>query len=154
MRITKRIEFDYGHRIPFHSSKCRSPHGHRAVVDITLEGGVKPIRGQSDDGMVLDFSEVKKLVMEQIHDIWDHAFLIWEQDRPLIDFLLGNKDWKIVPLEFIPTAENLSQHIFNILSTQYNKKYGDDLVLRQVRFYETPNSWADATQQISSFWRR
>ena len=140
MRITKRIEFDYGHRIPYHNSKCRSPHGHRAVLEITVEGDIKPIRNQSDDGMVIDFSEIKALASALVGDKWDHAFLVWEGDTSTVYFLLQNK-FKCDILPVIPTAENLVELAYDMLE----KAYLDiGLTLSRVRFYETPNSWADA----------
>ena len=38
LTITKRLEFDAGHRIPQHKSQCRNLHGHRYALEITLEG--------------------------------------------------------------------------------------------------------------------
>jgi len=143
MIITKRVEFDYGHRIPNHKSKCFSPHGHLCVLEVTLEGDVKSIRGESDDGMVLDFSDVKAVIMELIVNKWDHAFLIWEGDTLLLD-ALDKFGWKINILPCVPTAEELAEYIFGILDKAYSELYKDELKLTQVRFYETPNSWADA----------
>ena len=40
MRITRRLEFDAGHRIPDHQSQCRHLHGHRYAMEITLSGDV------------------------------------------------------------------------------------------------------------------
>ena len=40
MRITRRLEFDAGHRIPDHRSQCRHMHGHRYALEITLSGEV------------------------------------------------------------------------------------------------------------------
>ena len=59
MLITRRLEFDAGHRIPDHQSQCRHLHGHRYVIEITLAGDVINTRGRPDNGMVMDFSEVK-----------------------------------------------------------------------------------------------
>ena len=56
MRITRRLEFDAGHRIPNHQSQCRHLHGHRYALEITLGGGVIDAAGRPDDGMVMDFS--------------------------------------------------------------------------------------------------
>lgn len=146
MEVTKRIEFDYGHRVPSHKSKCRNLHGHRAVVEITLEGAVNSIKGNSDDGMVLDFSDIKNLANELIVDKWDHAFLVFKGDVSVVEFLNSlEPKHKTVELDCIPTAENLAQVIFRELSTAYQIRFGGGLILTRVRFYETPNSWADAT---------
>ena len=41
LTITKRLEFDAGHRIPQHKSQCRNLHGHRYALEITLEGDAR-----------------------------------------------------------------------------------------------------------------
>ena len=40
MRITRRLEFDAGHRIPDHASQCRHLHGHRYALEVTLSGDI------------------------------------------------------------------------------------------------------------------
>ena len=61
LTITRKLEFDAGHRIPDHKSQCRNLHGHRYVLEITLVGNVIDQEGNSDNGMIMDFSEVKAL---------------------------------------------------------------------------------------------
>ena len=73
LTITRKLEFDAGHRIPDHNSQCRNLHGHRYVLEITLTGGVVDKDGQSDNGMIMDFSDVKKLANSALVDVWDHA---------------------------------------------------------------------------------
>ena len=65
MEVVKKIEIDYGHRIPNHKSKCFSPHGHRGVVEVCLSGGVISDKGNSSEGMVIDFSDIKDLVLSE-----------------------------------------------------------------------------------------
>ncbi|MDG1445657.1 MAG: 6-carboxytetrahydropterin synthase, partial [Methylophilaceae bacterium] len=52
MEITTRLEFDSGHRIPNHNSQCRNLHGHRYVIEITLNGDIVQNEQTSEDGMV------------------------------------------------------------------------------------------------------
>ena len=59
MQITTRLEFDAGHRIPNHKSQCRNLHGHRYALEITLSGDIIHQKKASEDGMVMDFSDVK-----------------------------------------------------------------------------------------------
>jgi len=66
MQITRRFEFDAGHRIPNHESRCRHLHGHRYALEVTLIGEPVPEAGRSDEGMVLDFSALKALVHETV----------------------------------------------------------------------------------------
>ena len=147
MRITRRLEFDAGHRIPNHQSQCRHLHGHRYALEITLGGGVIDAAGRPDDGMVMDFSEVKAIAKQHVVDAWDHAFLVWRGDRTVADFLRSLPDHKTVVLDLVPTAENLARIAFAILDPLYRDSYGNHLHLERIRLYETPNCWADATRE-------
>ena len=146
MQITRRLEFDAGHRIPHHKSQCRHMHGHRYAIEITLSGEIIQTEGVSEQGMVMDFSDVKIVAYNQIVAAWDHAFLVYAGDRQVVEFLGSMPEHKTVVLPFIPTAENLAAEAFRILDKAYQDVYGNNLKLEQVRLYETPNNWADAAR--------
>ena len=141
--ITRKLEFDAGHRIPDHRSQCRNLHGHRYVLEITLQGELVETEGAPDRGMVMDFADVKALAMEHLVNKWDHAFIVYARDEVVRSFLETMADHKTVVLDRIPTVENLAAEAFRILSEVYNDHYGVDLKLKRVRLYETPNCWAD-----------
>lgn len=146
MLITTRLEFDAGHRIPSHKSQCRNLHGHRYVIEITLSGDLIQSEGLSEQGMVMDFSDVKAIARREVVDKWDHAFLVYRGDQAVLDFLNSLPDHKTVVMETIPTAENMAAEAFRILHACYQDTYGNHLKLERVRLYETPNSWADAVK--------
>ena len=89
LTITRKLEFDAGHRIPDHKSQCRNLHGHRYTLEITLTGNVIEVEGSSDNGMIMDFSDVKALAKEHLVDVWDHAFLVYEKDHAVKEFLVA-----------------------------------------------------------------
>lgn len=103
--ITRHVEFDAGHRVPDHQSKCRHPHGHRYRLDVTLAGPVHTVRGRSDDGMVLDFGDLA-VALNCVADRYDHAFLVAATDEDLLAFLEAN-EWRHVIVDGPPTAEVL-----------------------------------------------
>jgi len=146
MRITRRLEFDAGHRIPDHASQCRHLHGHRYTIEITLEGEVIDAPGCAANGMVMDFGEIKRIAWEKVVSQWDHAFLVWREDTPVVKFLASLPDHKTVILDMVPTAENLAATAFRILDAAYRDTCGNTLRLERVRLFETPNCWADATR--------
>ncbi len=148
MLITRRLEFDAGHRIPHHASQCRHMHGHRYAIEITLSGDIVCTEGDAEQGMVMDFSEVKSIAQAVLVDRWDHAFLVYRGDQQVIDFLATLPDHKTVVLAVVPTAENLADEAFRILDAAYREPYGNRLRLQRVRLYETPNNWADAVRPI------
>lgn len=146
MQITRRLEFDAGHRIPNHSSQCRHLHGHRYALEITLSGQIISDEGVSEQGMVMDFSAVKTIANEVLVRHWDHAFLVYRSDGVVVDFLATLPDHKTVVLDVVPTAENLAALAFRLLDAAYVDSYGNQLRLERVRLYETPNNWADAVR--------
>lgn len=146
MRITRKLEFDAGHRIPDHTSQCRHLHGHRYTIEITLTGEIIDAAGRPDNGMVMDFAEVKAIAKAHVVELWDHAFLVFREDRKVADFLASIPGHKTVVLDVIPTAENLAELAFRILDPLYRDTYGNQLRLERVRLYETPNCWADAVR--------
>lgn len=143
MQITRRLEFDAGHRIPNHNSQCRHLHGHRYALEVTLAGEIITQEGVSDQGMVMDFSDVKRIAKERVVDAWDHAFLVYRGDKHVLEFLNSIAGHKTIVLEVVPTAENLAQVAFRLLDLAYQGTYNNHLTLQRVRLYETPNNWAD-----------
>jgi 6-pyruvoyltetrahydropterin/6-carboxytetrahydropterin synthase len=144
MLITRRLEFDAGHRIPDHRSQCRHLHGHRYAIEITLAGTVLDAAGQPENGMVMDFSRVKLIAKEHLVDAWDHAFLVHSGDDRVVAFLASLPGHKTVVLERVPTVENLAAIAFEMLDPHYRASFGNQLRLQRVRIFETPNCWADA----------
>ena len=138
MKITRRVEFDSGHRIPNHESKCRNVHGHRYVLEATVTGPLISEKGTSSEGMVIDFGSLKSIMTQYVAEPWDHAFLAWEDD-PLCQVIKAFSG-KVVELPAVPTVENLARIAFRRLVTPLRDK---GLTLNQVRLYETPNCWAD-----------
>ncbi|WP_019141050.1 6-carboxytetrahydropterin synthase QueD [Noviherbaspirillum massiliense] len=143
LTITRKLEFDAGHRIPDHKSQCRNLHGHRYALHITLAGQVLDQDGRSDNGMIMDFSDVKALAKAHLVDVWDHAFLVYEKDAAVREFLESLPDHKTVVLNRVPTVENLVRVAFDILKDVYRRRYGREMRLIRLVLYETPNCWAE-----------
>jgi 6-pyruvoyltetrahydropterin/6-carboxytetrahydropterin synthase len=140
--ITRRLEFDAGHRVPGHAGKCRFPHGHRYVVEVTCEAP------QLDAaGFVVDFGVVKERVGGWIDSNMDHAFLVGSEDKAMLvaleSFRLhspGGEERVLVMLD-PPTAENIAALVLR----EARRLLADSrLSVTHVRVYETPNCWADA----------
>ncbi len=146
MFITRRLEFDAGHRIPNHNSQCRHLHGHRYALEITLSGEIIDAEGQSEQGMVMDFSDVKRIAQDKLVNLWDHAFLAYRGDRAVCEFLATLPGHKTVIMDVVPTAENLAKVAFDLLDPAYVDSYGNHLRLERIRLFETPNNWADCVR--------
>ena len=141
--IRRWIETDTGHRVPNHKNKCCHMHGHRYRWEAEIEGDIIRESGASDEGMIIDFSDVSRILTEYIHDLVDHSFIVYEGDLEAISALekLGNNHRTIV-VPFIPTAENLAKGAFEQDEPYFRTAYGNRLRLVAMHVRETPKSWA------------
>ena len=144
MRITRRLEFDAGHRIPNHASLCRHLHGHRYAIEVTASGEVITRPGDAEQGMVADFGSIKAMMNEYVVERWDHAFLAHAEDRDIVAFLATIPNHRTVLFDAPPTAEHLAEAALRILIKACREIHGSQIRIEQVRIYETPNCWADA----------
>jgi len=144
MRITRRLEFDAGHRIPNHASLCKHLHGHRYAIEVTVGGDVITRLGDAEQGMVADFGSIKALMNKHVVEPWDHAFLAYAKDHEIIAFLATIPNHRTVLFEAPPTADHLAEAALQILTKACMEAFGSRIRVEQVRIFETPNCWADA----------
>lgn len=138
MKISKRIELDYGHTLPNHYSFCNQIHGHGAFVVAEVEGDVNKSKGTSGQGMVLDFKFLKEIMMTEIHGKLDHGFAVWDNDVEDKEFIIRRNKKYIITSE-PPTAECLAKWAFNLIYPLIPK----GIRLCKVTWFETPNSSAE-----------
>jgi 6-pyruvoyltetrahydropterin/6-carboxytetrahydropterin synthase len=127
-RVSREIDFCYGHRLLNYEGKCRYLHGHNGRAIITIEASQLDPRG-----MVFDFSDIKQVVSRWIDEELDHRMLLCHDD-PVVPFLqkLGEP---IHLMETNPTAENIAKLIYD-----YTLEQGFPVV--EVRLWETPRCYA------------
>lgn len=136
MKITRRLEFDAGHRVMGHGGKCASPHGHRYVVEVTCSAPTL-----DDLGMVMDFGCIKEKLGTWLDDEWDHGMVLDKRD-PLIERLFG---YKVYELPYNPTAENMAKYLAEEVWPNLMFEHAEDVHLVSVRVWETPNCSATWT---------
>jgi len=127
-KVTKTIDFCYGHRLLNYAGKCRHLHGHNGRIEVDIE--LPALDGR---GMVQDFSEIKTALKNWVDNALDHRLLLCEDD-PLIP-VLRERGEVFVPVAFNPTAENIAKMIFDHARAQ-------GLPVTAVRLWETPTSCA------------
>ncbi len=142
MIITKQIEFDAGHRIPNHKSKCRSLHGHRYKVEIGVYGSVNTTVGDSEEGMIVDFGDLKTMLIEKVHDPLDHGFIYYKDDVLLDKMSLIDMELKWIIFPYIPTAENIAKWVWEQLIGPIEVWGQARYFLDSVQLWETPTSTA------------
>ncbi len=137
MRIAKEFTWEMGHRLPFHSGKCKNLHGHsyKCLVELT---------GDPDkNGMVMDYYDLKKVV-EPILDELDHSFMVYKKDFEMIDALEKLNSLKVV-VEFETTAENICIYLLNKIKSS---KLPQNIHSLKIRVLETENSYAEEETKI------
>lgn len=90
--VHREIGIDCGHRVPDHQSKCRSPHGHRYRIIVTCEGNVIEEIGNAEHGMVIDFGNIKKVMMDVLDAVFDHAFVVAKHDAAMMGMFFPGED--------------------------------------------------------------
>jgi 6-pyruvoyltetrahydropterin/6-carboxytetrahydropterin synthase len=129
--VTKRIDFCYGHRLLDYDGVCKHPHGHNAVAEIEVRAEALDRRN-----MVVDFSDIKRLVKEWIDRELDHRMIL-RHDDPLVRAFqeLGEP---VYLLDSNPTVERIARLVFDASREQ-------GLPVDRVTVWETPSSWATYT---------
>ena len=127
-RVTREIEFCYGHRLLDYEGKCRHLHGHNGLAVIALEAPDLDRRG-----MLVDFSDIKREVQRWIDETLDHTMIL-HRDDPLLP-LLRERDERVFVMDVNPTAENLARLI-------YNRAVEAGLPVVEVVLWETPHCYA------------
>jgi 6-pyruvoyltetrahydropterin/6-carboxytetrahydropterin synthase len=132
-RVTREIHFCYGHRLLEYQGKCRHLHGHNGKAVIVLE------TDRLDRlGMVVDFSEVKRVVGGWIDANLDHKMIL-HRDDPILPSLRERNE-PVYVVDVNPTAENIARLIFGVV-----KSLGFPVV--EVTLWETENSFATYSER-------
>lgn len=115
---TASITFEAAHRIFGHQGRCENLHGHRYVCNFTFS------TSKLDKlGMVIDFSEIKKVLGKWIKDNLDHNVILHKKDTNLIKAIENCTKQKIYKLKKNPTVENLALHLLEDICPKLFKKH-------------------------------
>lgn len=127
-RVTREIDFCYGHRLLNYDGKCRHLHGHNGRAVIAIESATLDSRG-----MVLDFSDIKRVVSRWIDENLDHRMIL-RRDDPVVPMLqeMGEPMYLI---DENPTAETIARLIFEFTQSQ-------GFPIAEARLWETPHCFA------------
>lgn len=138
LTITRIFSFEMAHALSNHQGLCKNLHGHSYKLHITLTGDIKHDDTAPDDGMLIDFGELKKIVNHYILNRFDHALVVYNK-APYAENLKKLAFERIEILNFQPTCENLIIHFARLLVMHLP----EHLRLHRLRLYETENSYAE-----------
>lgn len=69
MKVTRVFSFSAAHHLTQYHGACERPHGHTYRLAVTVEGPI------GENGLVLDFVELKKIVEKKVLSKVDHQDL-------------------------------------------------------------------------------
>ena len=140
IRITKKFTFETGHALFGYDGKCKNIHGHSYKLFVTVSG--KPISDNSHPkfGMVIDFGDLKKIVKEEIVDVFDHA-TIFNKNTPHIEIGKELKEMglNILLVDYQPTSEMMVIDF----AKKINSRLPDHLKLHSIKLQETETCYAE-----------
>ena len=139
MDITRKIIFHAGHMLKDDTSKCHAPHGHEYIIECTVEGDVKKEQSGDEVGMVMNFGVLKGIMMDQVHDYFDHKFIIQQNDPRQAAFVKAVNYQGVITVPWAPTAENIAEFCFDLIQRELPKR----VKVKKVRVQETSNCWAE-----------
>jgi len=135
MIVSKTLKFEAGHRLAFgYPGNCQHAHGHSYIVTVVMEATTDDL---DKFGFVKDFNDFKPL-KQWIDDKWDHAFLVAQNDTPMLTFLRENKQRHFI-FDSNPTAENIARELFIVAEELLND---GGATVTEVRVNETATSEA------------
>jgi 6-pyruvoyltetrahydropterin/6-carboxytetrahydropterin synthase len=140
IRITKQFTFETGHALYGYDGKCKNVHGHSYKLSVTVIG--KPITDTTNVkyGMVIDFGDLKKIVKEEVVDIFDHA-TVFNKNTPHIELAneLINRGHHVILVDYQPTSENMVIDF----SKKISDRLPENIKLHSLRLQETESSFAE-----------
>lgn len=140
IRITKQFNFETGHALYGYDGKCRNVHGHSYKLSVTVIGNPITDTGHVKLGMVIDFSDLKKIVKEEIVDIFDHA-TVFNKNTPHVELAkeLMERGHNVILADYQPTSENMVLDFAAKIKARLPK----GIQLHSLKLQETDTSFAE-----------
>ncbi len=140
IRITKEFSFETGHALYGYDGKCRNVHGHSYKLAVTVIG--KPISDTNNVkfGMVIDFGDLKKIVKEEIVNVFDHA-TVFNKNTPHVELAkeLENRGHNVLLVNYQPTSEMMVIDF----AKKIKNRLPDNIKLHSLKLRETDTSFAE-----------
>lgn len=140
IRITKQFSFETGHALYGYDGKCRNVHGHSYKLSVTVIGGPITDTENVKFGMVIDFSDLKKIVKEEIVNVFDHA-TVFNKNTPHVELAkeLEDRGHNVLLVNYQPTSEMM---IIDF-AEKIKKHLPKNINLHSLKLQETDTSYAE-----------
>ena len=140
IRITKQFSFETGHALYGYDGKCKNVHGHSYRLDVTVIGS--PITDSSNVkyGMVIDFSDLKKIAKEEIVDVFDHT-TVFNKNTPHVELAreLKSRGHNVLLVDYQPTSEMMVIDF----AEKIKSRLPENIKLHSLKLQETATSFAE-----------
>ena len=140
IRITKQFSFETGHALYGYDGKCKNVHGHSYRLYVTVIGS--PITDSSNVkyGMVIDFSDLKKIAKEEIVDVFDHA-TVFNKNTPHVELAreLKSRGHNVLLVDYQPTSEMMVIDF----AEKIKSRLPENIKLHSLKLQETATSFAE-----------
>lgn len=137
IRITKEFKFEMAHALYGYDGLCKNIHGHSYRLWVTIKGNIRKDNNHKKNGMVIDFSDLKKIVKFEIVKKYDHS-LVLNANSPHADIDFTSFE-KVFYLPYQPTSENLVFDFAKVIQSKLPKH----ILLYKVVLSETATSYAE-----------
>ena len=140
IRITKQFSFETGHALYGYDGKCKNVHGHSYKLSVTVIGTPITDRSNVKFGMVIDFTDLKKIVKEEIVDQFDHA-TVFNETTPHVELAeeLKKRGHHVILVDYQPTSENMVIDF----AERIKSRLPDGIKLFALKLQETESSFAE-----------
>jgi 6-pyruvoyltetrahydropterin/6-carboxytetrahydropterin synthase len=140
IRITKQFSFETGHALYGYDGKCRNVHGHSYKLSVTVIGTPITDTNNVKYGMVIDFSDLKKIVKEEVVDVFDHA-TVFNKNTPHVELAkeLSDRGHDVILADYQPTSENMVIDF----AAKIKARLPETIKLYALKLQETETSYAE-----------
>jgi len=140
IRITKQFSFETGHALYGYDGKCRNVHGHSYKLAVTVIGNPITDSNNVKFGMVIDFTDLKKIVKEEIVNVFDHA-TVFNKNTPHVELakILKDRGHNVLLVDYQPTSEMM---IIDF-AEKIKKRLPENIKLNSLKLQETETSYAE-----------
>ena len=140
IRITKQFSFETGHALYGYDGKCKNVHGHSYKLSVTVIGNPISDSNNVKFGMVIDFGDLKKIVKEEIVDVFDHA-TVFNKNTPHVELAkeLQDRDHNVLLVNYQPTSEMMVIDF----AKKIKKRLPKHIDLHSLKLQETDSSFAE-----------
>jgi 6-pyruvoyltetrahydropterin/6-carboxytetrahydropterin synthase len=139
IRVTREFSFEMAHVLKDYDGPCRNVHGHSYRLFVTLTGSPVEDMKNPKKGMVMDFTELKGIILEKIISLFDHSVVVsndFDKDKMA---MMKNTFGNTVVVNYQPTCENLVADFAQRLKNEMPA----GVQLHSLRLYETAKSYAE-----------